>query len=303
MSNPLLGDPDRRLLLNIRDTFRTKEIVEVHRKPLLFVCGGATNGPQSSLRKEFLVWAAIELTDFLFLLAEDAMQDSFANEGRYFVNLSKFESLIADVSDGVLIFPESEGSYAELGYFSHAEVKRKTFVANRIAFQTSDSFINHGPIHSIESTSYLKQVRLTTTDEGVTDFTPIKNRLQQAIKMPEDRRRVEYGRFASLNFRHRRSLTFELVRLLQLANLDTIRYAIAKCFDPANPSKKDVTNLLRILQAARWVDRHDEYFFASKGVELVEIKHVEKELLVARTRMYYQKHAPELFKTLTDLAI
>src|SRR5215831_12501462 len=106
MINPLRTDPGRRLLANIAEVFQTKEIVEVHRKPILFVCGGITTGPGTSLRKEFLEWARQELDDYIFLLAEDAMLDSFANEGRFFVNLAKFESLIADISDGVLIFPE-----------------------------------------------------------------------------------------------------------------------------------------------------------------------------------------------------
>ena len=303
MANPLLSDPDRRLLASIRDIFKEKEVIEVHRKPILFVCGGKTDEGQTSLRKEFLTWAAGELNDFVFLLAEDALLDSFANEGRYFVNLSKFESLIADISDGVLIFPESEGSYAELGYFSHSEISKKTFVANRIRYQTSESFLNHGPIHNIETTTFLKHVLLTTTPTGITDFTPIKERLRGTIKLPTYNRRIPYGRLSSLNFRHRLFVTFELLRLLQLADLDTLRYALAECFSPSNPSKKNVITLLRILLAAQWVERHGDYFVPVRGVQLVEIKHLEHEQLLARTRLYYKKHAPEIFKTLSDLTI
>ena len=98
-------------------------------------------------------------------------------------------------------------------------------------------------------------------------------------------------------------MTFELLRLLQLADLDTLRYALAKCFSPSNPSKKDVINLLRIILAAQWVERHDDYFTPVRGVKLVEIKHLEHEQIVARTRLYYKKHAPEIFKALSDLTI
>jgi hypothetical protein len=303
MPNPLRSDPGRHLLTSIGEIFKTKEIVEVHKKPLLFVCGGATSGPGTSLRREFLVWASVELSDFVFLLAEDAMHDSFANEGRFFVNLSKFESLIADISDGILIFPESEGSYAELGYFSHAQIKEKTFVANRIRYQTSASFLNHGPIYTIEATSYLKQVRLTTTAEGITDFTPVRDRLRQEVKRPEYARRIHYDKFSKLNFRDRLFLTFGLLQLLQLANLDTIRYAISKCFPPSNPSQKDVTHLLRILLAAKWIGRRDEYFYPIRDVQLIEIKHIERERIIASMRLHFKKHAPHIFETLTDLAI
>jgi len=296
MANPLKGEAGARLLTSICDIFRDKEIVEVHKKLILFVCGGKTGEGQNSLRKEFLAWADGELKDFVFLLAEAALRDTFANEGRNFVNLSKFESLIADLSDGVLIFPESEGSYAELGYFSHSEISKKTFVANRFIFQTSDSFLNLGPIHTIGTSTFLKPVLLTGTNGG-TDFTPIKERLL-TIKPPGYNRHVPHDKFAALNFKDRLLMTFELLRLLQLADLETLRYALAQCFS-SNLYKKDLINLLRILIAAKWVERRGQYFAVAEGVKLVEIRHLEHEQMLARTRLHYKKHAPEIFRALT----
>jgi len=98
-------------------------------------------------------------------------------------------------------------------------------------------------------------------------------------------------------------LTFGLLQLLQLANLDTVRYALYKCFSPSNPSTRDVTNLLRILLAAKWIGRHGEYFYALKGIQLIEIKHFEHERIIASTRLHFQRHSSDLFEILINLAI
>lgn len=180
MANPLSSEPGQRHLDDIRKIFEEKPIILRKGKFILFVCGGKIGVGESSLRQEFLEWASTELDEYICILAEDALSDSFVDEGREFVNLAKFESVIADVSDGVLIFPESAGSYAEVGFFSNSEVKKKTFVANLYRHQTTESFLSLGPIDTIDRNTFLKTVYLNQTN-GRTDFTPVKERLQSRI--------------------------------------------------------------------------------------------------------------------------
>ncbi len=292
MANPLSSEPGKRHLEEICKLFKEKPVVERIGKFILFVCGGKTGAAESSLRKEFLNWAKTELNEFVCILAEEALSDSFVGEGREFVNLAKFESVMADISDGVLIFPESVGSYAELGYFSHSVISKKTFVANLYDYQASESFLNLGPIDSIGIDTFLKPVILKQS-EGKTDFEPIKERLQNRIKLPEYHRTVPYLKFSKFNFKQKLLVTFELLRILRLADLATIRYAIAKCFH-SNPSRREVTHLLRILLAAKYIRRRNEYFAPVPGILLIEIKNTEIDTVLARSRFLYEKSSPEV---------
>jgi len=239
LENPLSSEPGRRHLEEICKIFKEKQIVEKKGKFILFVCGGRVDDGESSLRKEFLEWAQTGLNEFICILAEDALRDSFANEGREFVNLARFESLIADISDGVLIFPETAGSFAEVGFFSRSDVKKKTFVANLHKYQTAESFLNLGPIDTIGSSTFLKPVYLNQTD-GKTDFGPVKERLQNRITSAGYHLTVPYKKFSAFNFKEKLLVTFELLRILRLATLEMLRYAIDKCFG-SNPSRKDVS--------------------------------------------------------------
>jgi hypothetical protein len=266
---------------------------------MVFVCGGKVGPGEKSLRNLFLDWAKTELPDFICILAEDALSDNFAGEGREFVNLSKFERIIADVSDCVLIFPESAGSYAEIGFFSHSDVRKKTFVANLHEHQTRESFINLGPIDSITTITYVKPVYLTAHDGGI-DFMPIKERLESRVVMPEYRRRLHFAKFKELDYRQRIIVLFELLRMLQIADLNTLRFAMSECFE-SNLKAKEVKHLLRILLAASYIVRDREYFKAIPGVLLVDIEHFEFEKIVAQARYFYEKHVPDLYVALTGL--
>jgi hypothetical protein len=296
--NPLSSEFGRRHLEDICKIFREKPIVQRKAKFILFVCGGKIDPTGSSLRKEFLEWAQTELKEFICILAETALHDSFANEGREFVNLAAFETLIADVSDGVLIFPETPGSFAEVGYFSHSEVRKKTFVANLFRYQTAESFLKLGPIDTIDRYTFLKPVFLNQDTECRTDFKPVKDRLQQLITPPDYRPTLSFQKFSAFNFKEKLLVTFELLRILRLATLETLRYAIDKCFG-SNPKQRDVRHLLRILLAANYVVRQGEYFFPVPGVLLVDIKNVEIESVLARSQFLYKKHFPEIFTELT----
>src|SRR5437867_2128987 len=103
----------QQLLATLRNVFQEKRVYHRQHRFIVFVCGGRLE--ENSLRKQFIDWAEGNLPEFVCLLAEEALKDNFAGEGRTFVNLAKFELVVADVADCVLIFPESAGSYAETG--------------------------------------------------------------------------------------------------------------------------------------------------------------------------------------------
>jgi hypothetical protein len=295
MSELFSNDAGKHLLASLRQVFKEKRVY--HRRKnrfIMFVCGGRLDEGELSLRKQFVVWAETNLPDFVCLLAEEALKDSFGQEGRRFVNLAKFESILADVADCVLIFPESPGSFAEAGFFSNSKViRKKTLVINPLQLQTSESFLNLGPIDTISSFSFLKPTVLL----NALDFTPIRSRLQDRVKLPEHRERLPYLKFTQFNFKQKLLVVFELLRLLRLADLKTLRIVLRACFD-ATPQYSELTHILRILLAARFIRREAEYFRVVPGLNLIEIEHLEVERVFAQVNFFYQKYAKELFDVL-----
>jgi len=130
---------------------------EVHierRRRVVFVCGGAIKPGTTNDRTVFLDWAKTHLdNDVLCLLSEDAYRATTIRATK-FINLGEFEKALASVSDCVLIFPESAGSYGELGIFATVnQIKHKTLIANRSSHQIHDSFLLQGPLHAINVSS------------------------------------------------------------------------------------------------------------------------------------------------------
>lgn len=301
MLRPFSNPAGKKLLVSLReDVFKRKKIY--HRKDhfIMFVCGGKLGEREGSLRQQFIGWAEDNLPEFVCLVAEEALNDNFAGEGRTFVNLAKFELIIAEVADCVLIFPESAGSYAEAGFFANSKISKKTLVINPLDLQTVDSFLNLGPIDTINAASHLKPTILINV-QGQTDFTPVGQRLKERIKWPQPRELLPYQKFGKFNFKQKIIVVFEMLRLLRLADLRTLRQALVTCFG-GNPRYQELQHLLRILLAAKFIQRSDAYFRVTPEVTLVEIEHFEIERLFAQINYFYQKHSKELYEALAGKA-
>lgn len=297
MAQLFSNEAGKRLLLSLRRVFEEKRIYHRKNRFIVFVCGGKLGEGQNSLRKQFVQWAEHNLPDFICLIAEEALKDSFAGEGLTFVNLGTFESVIADVADCVLIFPESPGSFAEVGFFANSDIRKKTLVVNPLGFQADESFLNLGPIDTISSVSWLKPTILI----NAADFTPIGQRLRDRVKWPVHPERLPYQKFGQFNFKQKLLVVFEILKLLRLADLKTLRHVLKVCFD-GNPQYQELKHLLRILLAAKFIRRESEYFKVVAGLNLIEIEHLEIEQLLARVQFFYQKHSKELYNALPEVA-
>jgi hypothetical protein len=142
----------RQLLTEISATLKRGSLYARYDQPILFVCGGSVGPGANTMRAQFMTWAETNLAEYVILLAEDAYRNRLLNAGSEKLSLSEFEEIIGDVADGVIIFPESEGSFAEVGFFSASKaVRGKLLVINEFRFQTSDSFAALGPLQTIES--------------------------------------------------------------------------------------------------------------------------------------------------------
>lgn len=113
-----LNHPSGTVLLDeVKTIFETKKIVQKIDRHIIFVCGGSIKDYSRSARKRFLKYAKKNLSKFRIFLAEDASKDLTNYDNPQFINIAGFESLVTAVSDCIILFPESPGSIAEVGFF------------------------------------------------------------------------------------------------------------------------------------------------------------------------------------------
>src|SRR5207249_4718917 len=129
------------------------------------------------------------------------------------------------------------------------------------------------------------------------DFTQVGERLSGRVKW--QRERLRHKRFRQYNFKQKLLVVFEMLRLLRLADIETLRDALVTCFG-GNPTYQELENLLRILLAARFIQQKDEdYYKVVAGLTLVEIENLDVEVIFAHVALFYENNATELFKALS----
>jgi hypothetical protein len=115
MSHPFLHPHGRELLKRVAQLFQSEHTYILRDSNIVFVCGGPIDTP--CMRERFLDYARTELPHLRMFLAEVAEKDYVSNEEVALHNVGDFEEIIGHVSDCLIIFPESAGSFAELDFF------------------------------------------------------------------------------------------------------------------------------------------------------------------------------------------
>lgn len=148
---------------------------------LCFVCGGADRPPGEPIpfRKQFTEWARLKEPKLICVRAESAVTDLLLQQderGRV-TSLSAIEEIIGETVHSLLIFPESAGSFAELGLFSaNPDIREKTLVAIESKYQ-GDSFITLGPVSVIAKASAITPQPIVLSDDLDFSFGQIRDRL------------------------------------------------------------------------------------------------------------------------------
>jgi hypothetical protein len=126
---------------------------------LIFLCGGRVSegshfGPYSSARDYFYqyitanepeITARVKLAEAINRWFD---RESFSGDDT-FSDLLEAEEYLADLSDTILIFVESEGSIAELGAFTASDAVRPKVVAIINSTFDESSFISDGPVRRL----------------------------------------------------------------------------------------------------------------------------------------------------------
>jgi hypothetical protein len=167
-----------------------------------FLCGGPCSSLGApvplSLRDAFLKIADNpSLRGKTLIQAEDVTSLSFFKD--CYDDLLKFETDLAQITDLVILFCESEGSFAELGAFSMVpEISERLFVVVRGRYWENDSFIKLGPIRALinlygkESVYVLddKYVGIYGAGSSGVNISTLKDILQEPLRLRLEKARA-----------------------------------------------------------------------------------------------------------------
>lgn len=294
-----------KLLEALKGLFSEEQAFLLPRRHMSFVCGAkdelGTVG-SSSLRKQFLDYLSENDDENLILpiLAEKAIQEFLAAKTDTALDLGSFESLIANCVDSILIFPESPGSFAELGFFAAMpDVIAKTLVANLDAYQ-GNSFINLGLMPFYNSDSVYKPMIIIgkNVSEG---FAQVQERLLINNSSTRYRKRFPEEEFKAHSPKNQLIALYELMRAFGYLTEENLFRVIPLVFGAYD--LVIVHRLLAILVAMRYVRRneHGDYLVQNSAPSLLEYKNDLFDKARTQVRLYYDKHDKEAYSQLEGL--
>lgn len=268
-------------------------------RSILFVCGGAHQPLKKTLRSFFLRHASQQIRDCNILLAEHAFDDINSHTAFSFRNIAEFEHLLTQVVDCVLIFPESAGSLAELGFFANSDARKKTLVVNRLAYQSIDSFINAGIIDFIdEESDFRSQIHIDFDGRSTPDFSPVEERLKRLDFKRTNRKRLKSLAGDVLTKQVILYLVTYLVHVCKVLHIEDLRQLSE---DLLNSSRNipEFDELISFCLGAGLLRRRgdDKTYLAPCTEEnpFVEIKTWKAHRATMACVQFYQQHAPEVY--------
>jgi hypothetical protein len=267
----------------------------------VFVCGGSPKvkeGEIPSWRGAFLEWinAQGHASRLEIVLAEKAYDAAVKQESK-FLNISDFETILADLSDCVLLFPESAGSYAEAGVFaSNQKILTKVLVANEFNYHNSSSFLNLGPLHTLTSTSRFSQAIVLSGDVKLnnTAFSVIKDRIEENAR--RNRTAIKWTSSVDVNLREKSALILAIIRIAGLLSVDDLNHLLLKI--SLDIPLAELDQIVRILLMFKQIERQTDDVFkfveASRFEAAIEGAKGKLTGLTASYREFYVRNFPRL---------
>lgn len=161
---------------------------------VIFLCGGQCSSINDatplSLRDAFLkISDNPAINRSVLIQAEEITSLSFFKD--HYRDLLRFETDLAQISELILLFCESEGSLAELGAFAVSdEIAKRLLVIIRDKYWEADSFVRLGPLrylennHGSEAVYVIDDLDINMRAESAADvrIDVLKERLQQPLR-------------------------------------------------------------------------------------------------------------------------
>lgn len=240
---------------------------------VIFLCGGPINitaQKPTSLRDAFLkAFDNPALKSRKIVLAED-INVSYVNSPTY-KDLLLFETDLAQITELILLFSESEGSFAELGAFAMVpDIASRLLVVITDRHYKHNSFIKLGPIAYLEHKIGERVVYVLDEDEIGTRHTSVSDVdiqiLSNKLALPIQQRLAEIREpttFDNQKNGHAIKLMVGLVQEYGALTADEISDALVKIGAPR--SLEDIQAFMLCAEAVEWVKKekrgtHTYYF-------------------------------------------
>lgn len=131
------------------------------KKTTVFLCGGSIDNMSNGRSKMARIFK--EYSKYELLYPEDIFDDLLAGAGQH--SLLHLENILADCVDVIVLFPESPGSFAEIGAFSNnPKLASKLIVVSDKNYKKNKSFINYGPYRLIKGSQTGKVIHANYKD-------------------------------------------------------------------------------------------------------------------------------------------
>lgn len=297
MPNALNHPSGTMLLDEVRTIFETKQIVQKNDRHIIFVCGGSIKNYSRSARKKFLKYAKKNLSDFRIFLAETASKDLTNYDKPKFINIAEFESLVTNIADCIILFPESPGSIAEMGFFANSKACENLLIVADTSRQ-SDSFITIGITELVNRKSNFRST--IVFDYKKPEFDIIKDRLNDRLPNINTKKFVFNTSIDDYSSKELLYIIFQIIFIFRALRYEAVLFCVDKIF--GKPKRILIKQLLSILIAAKYIERigdHSEYFCPNKdATPFLEFRKYEVNTLIAKVIGFYQKNDRETYNLL-----
>jgi hypothetical protein len=148
-------------------------------KTTVFLCGADLSDNKTGRHKMAKLFKKYPRYELLY--PEDLFDDLMAGQGQH--SLLVLENILADSVDSIVLFPESPGSFAELGAFANNQrLANKLICVGQKKYAKKKSFINYGPVRLIKASDTGKVFNIAYNDLELEDKkTKIYKRINDAI--------------------------------------------------------------------------------------------------------------------------
>jgi hypothetical protein len=289
------------------------DVDEIHvqaPRAVIFICGGRTSDVSEqipvSIRDAFLkIPDKPVLRDRKFILAEDV--NIFYRSRQAYRDFLNFEMDLAQITELIVLFSESSGSFVELGAFSVIpEISERLLVVIRDTHYREDSFVNLGPILHLTNT-YSESVICVIEDSdlnisGSRISSINKDRLYAALEGPiSDRIRESHSRqFTTFN----QSLSGHMIKFivgliqeygaLTISEIETI-LPQAQIMKSAN----EIDSYLLCAESVDWIKKDKKgtntFFFARPGRDAASFRF--KDTIPERDRLRRRQYVREYWRS------
>lgn len=135
-----LSDTELKIISKIVED--TIFIPQSQKTDAIFLCGADIRNNNTARHKMAKLFSKNKRYELHY--PEDLFDDLLVGQGQY--NLLYLENILAKSVDAIILFPESPGSFSELGAFSNNnELAKKMIVIADKRYEKNKSFINFGP--------------------------------------------------------------------------------------------------------------------------------------------------------------